>query len=104
MSSWKLFKSAAFTFLTGTTLYWIKNGDVISVCANVSGSDCKVMAEVAERKTDTVVRKVGGVGLMGKRVFMSSNGHGLQAVSMVDVPWSRKTEGDLIRSGLVEVV
>lgn len=104
MSKWKILKSTAASFLTGTTTYWVRNGDTVSVCVSVSGNDTTHMAETAERKACMVARKVSGTDLFERKVFMASNGHGLQAVSMVDVPWSPRTQEELNRNGVMEAV
>jgi hypothetical protein len=62
------------------------------------------MAEEAERTAYGVVRRVGGVGLLDNRVFLSGTGKGVQAVSIIDIPLTKKIEQELNRCGLIEAI
>lgn len=104
MSGWVLFKLAMKSSLTGTSLYWVNNGETISVCAAVSGKNPKQMVEKADTKSVSVVRKIVGDGILARHVFMHSNGNGPEAVSMVDIPWSQKAVQNLSRFGLPQIM
>lgn len=104
MSDWKLLKAVARAYLTKKTVYWMRNGDVISVCAAVTGSDTKRMAESAEKSASVIACRIGGDVILDTHVLMSSNVYGLQAISMVDIPWNEETNQKLLSCGIPQAV